>query len=939
MKSDLVPSGRRRVATSLTVLVVLAALGGPVMAARRSRSCDNVERSGAWSSIRTPASVNAFGLLPGAPGGIVVTDGRTVYATRDGGCSWGLLLTVPAVPSAEFPFAAEKIVSIVAVSSTTIYLALTGPHVVVSRDGGESWSTSDSGLVARGDPVELAAAPGSPHVLYLPVRTRAGDDALDNGLTGGSTGASATVTEVFRSDDSGRSWTSAGTPGASLEGPRGSRLAQGTLPGAVSDVAVSSADPRRLWAATAEGLLTSGDAGSTWSPAVARGGALGGADVRAVDVVERNGVGVIAVDPSTGVVYTSDRSDGTGSWTARKFVGLQTAYSVYDTVKGVWLAHSSAGDVLATGPKGVFRLTGRSWSDVSPVSLDSWASAMVDVAAVPGSDVFYGRPKNVGTSLFRYDPTGASVGRASSGEGGIDSDDPLAQLSQKIAPLAPPAPAHLAPARASLHLRPGARTTKHYRLDLPPRPSPMDVYFLLDSTQSMSGVIRSLARSVASIASEVRRQGIDLWAGVGEFRTYPYPGQEQYDFPYRRDLPVGPVGPKLAHALLGIEGVGESGANLTALVQAATGAGQDVFPLGPSPGDVPAGADAGFRPGAIPVILHAADDRFGTPSRGDPDGKWPPPSWPGPSFDTAIAALNASSVRQVGAAVGFGVGATSSGGSPNALADLRRVARGTGTVAPTAIDCDGDGRSDLARGAPLVCPVPAGDGAALVPAVVSLLEGIHDTAPVRLVATDGADVASVSPGLYPDVDMKRHNDLSFDVVYRCPPTPVRSHTRVQLNAIVRDATVASARADLVCAPRRSVRRVTPRPALRSPAPIAALVPPPPPPPPPGTGSANAPVPQAQPQPQSNPNPNTQAQPQPVPVPQRQQQPQLVFVHAAQEVREQLGMEYAMSRVNESRADPIAAVRMGLAAGAISLVLLYGYASVAVGALRRRTSSD
>ena len=892
--------------------------------------------AGAWSSIQTPTTVKAFALSPGAPGRIVVSDGQSVYGTIDEGCSWSRLLTLPALPSVEFPLAEERVLSVAAPTPDDLYLALSGPHVVVSRDGGATWTTSDAGLVGRGEPVEIVAAARDAGVLYMPVITRVGDQAVDNGYTP-STDSSLTVTQIFRSADEGRTWSRAGAPAVGVEGPRLTKVSKGTLPGVTSDLAVSPSDPHRLWAATSEGLFTSADGGESWDAAIERTDAVAGLKVRAVDVLDGGPIEVIAVDPASGMVYTNPDSDGSVGWTARRFVGLQTAYSMYDTVKGAWLAHSGDGTIIATGPKGVFRRNGaRSWSDVSPVSLDSWASALVDVAAVPNGDMFYGRPKDVGTSLFRYDASYARAGRSSTSVAG-SVDNPLRQLSQHFGPVAPSLPARLQPARATLRLRPGERATKTYRLSLPPRPTPIDVFFLLDSTESMSGVIRALARSVAAIVSDVRAGGVDVWAGVGEFRTYPYPGEESFNFPYRRDLPVGPPGPKLSRALLGMESGGASGANLAALTQAVTGAGQEVLPPGSSAGDIESGLDAGFRPGAISVIVHAADSPFGTPERGSPDAKFPPPAWPGPGFDAATGALKAAGVLQVGAAIGFGTGVEPPSGSANALSDLRRVAEDSDTLALNAIDCDGDGNPDVAAGEPLVCPIQAGDGTDLAPAIVSLLDGIRDEAPVRMVATSGGDVVeTIAPALYPRIDVKRPHELTFEVTYRCPSFRAALHYSVDLQALVRDDRVAGARAEIDCVDRVPRRKIVP-PRASDVRPVVGalpLLPPPPPPPPVNPGPANAPAPQPQPQP--NLNPNAQPQPQPVPVAQRQQQPQVVLVQAAHEVREQAGMQYAMASLH-STPQPLETVKLGLAAGAMSIVLLYGYATVAVRAVRRRSS--
>jgi hypothetical protein len=79
------------------------------------------------------------------------------------------------------------------------------------------------------------------------------------------------------------------------------------------------------------------------------------------------------------------------------------------------------------------------------------------------------------------------------------------------------------------------------------------------------------------------------------------------------------------------------------------------------------------------------------------------------------------------------------------------------------------------------------------------------------------------------------------------------------------------------------------------------------------------------------------------VQQRQTQPQVAFVHATQQLRQQAGMEHAMVRLDNARPDPLATTKYGLAAGSLTLVLLWGMATAVahsptratVTALRRR----
>lgn len=118
-----------------------------------------------------------------------------------------------------------------------------------------------------------------------------------------------------------------------------------------------------------------------------------------------------------------------------------------------------------------------------------------------------------------------------------------------------------------------------------------------------------------------------------------------------------------------------------------------------------------------------------------------------------------------------------------------------------------------------------------------------------------------------------------------------------------------------------------------PPPTALLPPgaPPPNPPPPG----QAPAPQPQPQSQSQPNPNPQMNPNPGLVQQRQEQPQMAFVQAAQQVKNQLAGEQAMVRSMQARSDPLSEAKFALALGAASILLLYGLAGATVSRAQAR----
>ncbi|HEY7873800.1 MAG TPA: hypothetical protein VIG64_01630 [Actinomycetota bacterium] len=916
----------------MTATVVVCLAGAVAYPSAAAATCRPAASSDGWAAAEGPGIARAFAVLPG--GRLAVADDRALFESEGLGCPWRQVWRMPDTPSPGFPFATERITRL-AMAGNELFMGLSGPHVLASSDGGRTWETRDDGLRPSGVPNEIVVSASDPRVLYLTATTDVSDRSLGNQWVPTSQGTTARTTLLYRSDDGGAHWALVASP-YSIFGPSGSGISAGGEPGVIWDVEVDELDARVLWAATNEGLFASVDGGASWTPAVANGSEPG-PDLRAVTVVRPPGspARATAIEPTTGAVYQS-ANGVTGPWTRSTFVGFRSVYAHSVLEPMVSLAHARPdGPVVAAGPKGVFVNAG-AWSDASPMALGSgWAGTLVDLVSDPHSPrTFWGRERG-GATIYRYSiPVESKSGTRGAGPSATDPADPLGSLSipdASVGALAPPSPARLTPARATIRLEPGESVTRIYELTLPPRPTPLDVYFLLDSTQSTSDVIRALARSISTIATRLRARSIDAWLGVGEFRTYPYPGEERYggeqlNFAYRRDADLAPPNARLQRALLAIEGEGESGANLVALYQAATGEGQDVAPPGPSGADVEANQQASFRPGALNVVVHVADTYFATPERGAPGRKYPPPTWPGPTFEQAIAALSARDIHHVGAALGVDIDDPPSL-SPNVLSDLQRVSEGTGTFAGAGgVDCDGEGRSDLPAGAPLVCGLPYERAATdLVPAITGLLDGVRDTGAVALVETTGARVVTgIAPDMIPSVDLRTANELRFDVTFTCPRLALPSPSNVRLAALLKEDVVAHAQARVVCrAERDPLMTPTGTDAGRAVAPVVPLVPPPPPPPVvnggPAPANAPAPAPAAEPAPAPASAPN----PQVVPAQQRQVQPQLAFVHAVQQVREQVSMEHAMVRVSSTRSDPLAATKYGLATATLSLMFVWG----------------
>jgi len=168
------------------------------------------------------------------------------------------------------------------------------------------------------------------------------------------------------------------------------------------------------------------------------------------------------------------------------------------------------------------------------------------------------------------------------------------------------------PGGGTITLKPGERRKVPYNLVLPPTPTPLDVYFMTDSTGSMKDAIASVQESVQDIVDDLSAARVNLHFGVADFRDWPQQADGTDTYPYRRRREVGPVDEELGDALASI-GTGGGTVDgddsaLTAIYQAVTGEGAEG--VGAS---IPAGEGAEFRDEALKVVLVASDDEMREP--------------------------------------------------------------------------------------------------------------------------------------------------------------------------------------------------------------------------------------------------------------------------------------------------------------------------------------
>ena len=594
----------------------------------------------------------------------------------------------------------------------------------------------------------------------------------------------------------------------------------------VSGMTVDPAAPLELWAWGTGGLYHSPDGGGTFTPIPHFVGTS--VSTAAVIHVGNDPAGIIAF--RAGETTASISADNGASWLDIDVPAGVSSVAFGDQAKDIYVA--------ANGRVQSFHSLSFTWRDLSAPARGLRA------VSTDTADGVYAHNDNT-LAVFSVPPEGGDL------IGGLDDVfdvplvDPPASLNRR--------PPTLEPGTRKVVIDPGDTKTVRYRLDLPERPLPLNVFFLLDTSDSMGATIADLADSVADIVNKLNDERIALKVGIGAFRAYPdrlvpdppcdsnpSGGRCEKNYVYERVLDITADLPLVQGVLEGLESDagGFYKSHLGALWHLATGEGADLHPPGPSDTDVPQGLQANFDKNSLRVVVHATDEAFGDDVRrqtggadlGNPD---PPPI---PEFPEVAEAFNAKHIMQIGLSIG-----------PGPRKDLERVAADTGAVAPAeGVDC---GRGYFIEpGEPLVCTVQRNNldqSHNLVPAIVNTLEAIPDATDVRLEAR-GNDriIQEISPRVHRDIVEQVAADLPFEVTYRCPLDLAGKRFNVKLAASRETGKIlGDARSTIVC---RATPKKPPDPLLIPLAPFAILVPlPPPPPPPPNVTSASQAQSQAQ----------------------------------------------------------------------------------------------
>ncbi|MEA2123418.1 MAG: Photosynthesis system assembly factor, partial [Solirubrobacteraceae bacterium] len=777
-------------------------------------------RRGTWTVLRGPQFgvgeqvITAQAIDRAKPEIIYVTNGAAIVRSGDGGCSWKESYELPKTPSAAMPASLEvgriqrlqanRGLVVAAVSAPGRLLGVDVMTAVArSTDDGQTWDAGGGPSLLPGAPGPIAIAPGRDEVY-----------AAAGGL-------------VQRSTDGAASFR----PTAPL----------GTFTRIESLVAAPAGE---VWAKPAGGsAFRSRDHGQTWRCYTAEDG-LGAPTVAGPALGQDGDVMFLDTNAVTGAIREVLSSTNGGESFAS--LGRESVENVDGDLQSLD-GQPGTGDVVVTteetiqaGSAGVFRWQPRL---KRLVSIDEFALAPLrdaesPSAAEPRVRHFFHTDRDV--VIYEEAPGGAA---ALPVPGSIeDFENPDA------------APAQLLPEHTEVRVRAGASRTLAYRLELPARSSTLDTFFLLDTSTSTEGYINGMRAGVTGIARGLASAGVDARFGLGEYQDMLL----EHGLRYALRAQIGPAD-VLTNALARLRTAGGEEPGYTAVDQVLTGRGV-AAPRTAQP--VPAGQQARWREHSLRTIVLMADESFAP----DPDGA---------DRNQVVKALKRSGVGFIGVLVynpqnsdprSLSIASCRrllaeprpSQGGPLGATRLRcqldDLARAAGTVAPAGgVDCDGDGKVDVAAGRPLVCPVSRASSTSIV-AVADplrrLLLALTDAQPVALGSASSRAV--VAPhGDYGRLDLKRAHDLRFDATFSCGADDGGKRFPVTLAAAVAGRDVAQAGATLVCEaapvaavvarkPRRH-RHQAPAPPAAPPAPAAAPAAPAPAPPAPAPASVPVPV--------------------------------------------------------------------------------------------------
>ena len=844
------------VAVAGPLAVLSAADGTPALT--RCAEQGAITRTGSWESVRAPAftlrpggrgaAVSTFAVHPSSPATRFATNGTSVERTDDGGCSWREVYVLPAVPSEEDTLAVataqitELVIPLDPRGDDRLILLVRdgngGPRVLASDDGGrvEPFRDRSAGLPPTGSPNDLLVAATNPDFLFLAVEAVASDgpaggaglpvplpDLPELPVPGSGAEVSTSPGALFASVDGGLTWEA-----------RVDLAELGASTSGIDLLAGHPTSPNRLWAVTDGLLRASTDGGRTF------GGAA-----PPLEEQERRGWDITALVPL-------QMSDGT---TSQQFLMGFSATSAQGGGPVVLSSVDGGATFDETAAPGVVDAAAPFLPGTASVVLSTVASgqgpADVHLASLRRG-VVPNLVRSIGPGLdgadlrVTADQSAAPTFHARTATALLRYVGPAAALPPDVPPLVggvvsdglpPLGEASLSPARDTVRLQVGESTTRTHELVPPRRPDPLDVYLVVDTSESMADDLDRVRADLLAMVDRLDGSGLSVSVGLGEFK-----GGES-SLAYRRVTGVGPQRDALREGLASLVADGSGlEAQLIALEQALEGRGEQPSALVPSgcglstsnpdrfvqgeqrtsPPVLP-GQQADFRRGSVPVVVMVTDTNFLRPAgtRLKPDC----------TVDvTTVAQRYAKAGVHV---VGVGIDDVD---NPQRAADLLELARTTGALQPVGSPCAP--AIDPARGGAGVCRTAVD----LVPTLTALATRAGEPLSLEVAEAPASPVLAAPASL--QVDLRRGRPVTLPVTYSCEE---EGEFAAGLEIRLRSSVVARLAADVVCLPVPVSPRV---PDVVAAVPLVGLLPPAPVPPPAPPAQAVQPQVQTQPQAQA-----------------------------------------------------------------------------------------
>ncbi|HVE73849.1 MAG TPA: hypothetical protein VNA30_01975 [Mycobacteriales bacterium] len=833
----------RRTALLLALLIVVAG-GATVSTAAPGCAGQSTKRTGllgTWTTFEVPVfpigpkEAMAHAVDPIDGGRWWVTNGVVLSRSTDGGCTWKHVFELPATPTADVPASRQTDrIRVLAVPSTpdahqTVVALVEVNAVLADASGADSRGGPASGTLAFAGSETLrvlgplAAPVGRPGPLVI----APSNDRVIYAVAGGVVNAS---------EDGGQSWRVA-TPRDEPGAPDGTVHLdfppETPLP-VVTRLAVDPLEPQAVWARVDDRIYGSRDGGRNYESLI---DAEGTATFPLLEVTRTPG--------SAPRVTVGDQSD---------YASPVRALRIADDGKAFRIRRATPADLG--------EITGSATSSASGPGRSGLIFTTADISGTDSQVFYYFSQVNQVRPVdeFRIGPL-RDVQRTRIGSAQFvfrTTNTLVRYLPALRIPKPPPSPAALLPlpefgtgdARvrqlsdesrvvgpAELRLGRGETREVPLRLELSPEPTPLDVFFVLDTSGSMGDVVKGLARDFQDVADKLKAAGIDAFFGLGDY-------QHTGGMRYRRLVDIQPPGDPLRDALESIRLGGGNEPAYTALHQISTGSGIPSPSRGQS---VPRGSGASWRDGSLRVIVHATDE---VPSE-DPDGF---------TRGEATIAMQEDGTRHVGIEVvrTDARAITDSNLAPDGTLTkiLKQLSQDTNALAPDGgIDCNGDGKIDIQVNQPLVCELKplTNSKIDLAPALRDVLGSLVDLQSPGIavgpaVATRALAATMAGPPGITTVDVKRANALDFTLQVTCAQALSGKSFPLQLRPAVGQrigrASLMTVRCGTVPAPRISrpaeaVPLVPPAAAVLA---VPVLPPLPVPPPAPAPAAAPAPAP-------------------------------------------------------------------------------------------------